>query len=294
MPTRWLSYAHHLAGYEFYMRDELEVAQQALTESLEEGGDYAIRLLRLVEAELEVRETGVRLRTQHFECELPQRRPQGTAALLREAPETCYEALARSLDFVPQRKLLITVLSGVEVLEFTSSPFGYYVPKRDLHKICLPLVGRRYLPNLWKGLVHEYTHAAVEELSEHNHPSWLTEGLAVHFAHEIARDRDLLADARSTGLEFTSLGGIEGFFSDPGKDLYSDEATQAYAESYSAVRFLWERCGADGLRRLLAELRHGRPLAIALRAACGMWPWRFEHEWRAAAESGRELLAWAP
>lgn len=294
MPTRWLSYAHHLAGYEFYMRDELEVAQQALADSLEQGGIYGIRLLRLVEAELDLRRSAERVRTEHFDCELPPHRPPGVAALLRSAPETCYDALARELDFTPGRALMVSVLRSPGVLEFTSSPFGYYVPKRDLHKICLPLGGARPLDDLRKGLVHEYTHAAVAELSGDNYPAWLTEGLAVHFAHKLARGRNLVDRAKSTGLEFMSLGGIEGFFSEPERDLFSDEATQAYAESYSAVRFLLDRSGAEGVRRLLSQLGRRRPLGFAMWRALGLWPRSFEHQWREAAESRRDLLAWVP
>lgn len=294
MPTRWLSYAHHLAGYELYMRDELDVAARALAESLEEGGVYAIRLLRLVEAELEVRRDGERLCTEHFECELPLRRPPGVPALLRPASEMCYDGLSDLLGFLPTRKLLVTVLSSPDVLEFTSSPFGYYVPKHDLHKICLPIVPPKHLRNLLQGLLHEYAHAAVQELSGDNQPAWLTEGLAVYVAHRLGRARDLLAEARGTRLEFASLGAIEGFFADPEKDLYSDEATQAYAESYSAVGFLLDEWGVRGLKRLLAELRRGLPFALALWAACRVWPGRFQRMWRVAAEEGRtELLAWA-
>lgn len=293
MPTRWLAYAHHVVGYEFYMRDDLETARAALQESLSTGDVYAIRLLRMTDAELEVRRTGTRSRSAHFAYELPRRRPPECAEALREFAEDAYTTVERTLDFRPKLPVLVTILSGLEVLEYTSSPFGYYVPKHELHKICLPIEPRRWRRNFQMGVMHEYTHAAVRELAGEGAPSWLNEGLAVLMAREAPGARGLLREAQGTDVPWMSLGDVEGFFTDAERDLYGAESSVAYAEAYSAVRFLVDRYGSKALRELLECLGRGMPLTWAMRRACGVWPRTFERHWREAAEADETLLAWA-
>ncbi len=293
MPTRWLAYAHRVAGYEFYMRDDLETACRALRDGMASGDVYAVQLLRLTEAELEVRRSGTRTRSEHFEFELPRRRPPDCAALLRELAEGAYDTLQRHLAFLPKYPVLVAILSSLEVLEYTSSPFGYYVPKRDLHKICLPIEERRWRRNFRQGIVHEYTHAAIGELAGKGAPHWLNEGLAVLMAREGPSAGGLLTEARHTDVPWMSLGEIENFFTNWYADLYSAESAVAYAESYSAVRFLVDTYGSKALRELLELLGKGRPFSWALHRVCGVWPRSFERAWRQAAQADEALLAWA-
>ncbi|MBN1208661.1 MAG: hypothetical protein JXB05_27620 [Myxococcaceae bacterium] len=122
-------------------------------------------------------------------------------------------------------------------------------------------------------LVHEYVHAAVDELCGGGHqlPTWLNEGLAEYLEWRylggdgppVVIGNALRGAARSGRLP--SLAALS-----QGALLQSSNPTLAYATSAVAVRELMRRGGASRLLALIREVGQGTPFAQALQARYDM------------------------
>jgi hypothetical protein len=105
-------------------------------------------------------------------------------------------------------------------------------------------------------------------------PTWLTEGFAQY--HEFVPWEDKLDRVRTVARQgdLISLRLLSGSFSGDGERI----ALQ-YAESLSAVAFLFEQWGDEGMATLLAAYRAGRNTDQALQEAIGLDFEGFQAAW---------------
>ncbi len=127
---------------------------------------------------------------------------------------------------------------------------------------------------------HEYTHlvtgAATANCWGVYMPTWLNEGLSMHFegSQGAAEDRDL-RQRLDTGTLPTLRSLANGF------SAYSDDANAAYAQSGRVVTYLLRAYGPEPMSALLADLQQGTPIDDALIAAYGFDTDGVDARWRA-------------
>jgi hypothetical protein len=130
--------------------------------------------------------------------------------------------------------------------------------------------------NLQIQIPHEITHVLIYRATAGNYarvPYWFNEGLAV--MHQAQRDSTfpaLLAAARDS-RQFLSLGSLCAPFSPASVSL-------AYAESESAVRFIRDHYGAEGINRLLAAYAGGAGCAAGVQSGLGLSLDQLDSDWQ--------------
>jgi Peptidase MA superfamily len=130
--------------------------------------------------------------------------------------------------------------------------------------------------NLQIQLPHEMTHVLIYRASAGNYarvPYWFNEGLAV--MHQAQRDSNfpaLLAAARDS-RQFLSLSSLCAPFNPA-------QVSLAYAESESAVRYIRERYGAEGINRLLTTYAGGADCAAGVQSSLGLSLDQLQADWQ--------------
>lgn len=125
---------------------------------------------------------------------------------------------------------------------------------------------------------HEISHLYFEQVTFHrrsNPPTWLNEGVAQYneFGIHLATLRDVETAAnRGDLIPLSSLEVGFGYFNESRTRL-------AYAEAVSAVTYLVETYGQDGMAALLAAYRQGMVTSEAFPEALGVAPGEFEADW---------------
>jgi len=129
--------------------------------------------------------------------------------------------------------------------------------------------------NLQIQIPHEMTHVLIYRATAGNYarvPYWFNEGLAV--MHQGQRDSNfpaLLAAARDS-RQFLSLSSLCGPFNLANVSL-------AYAESESAVRFIRDRYGAEGINRLLTAYAGGADCRAGVQSSLGLSLDQLQADW---------------
>jgi hypothetical protein len=118
-------------------------------------------------------------------------------------------------------------------------------------------------------VVHEYTHAAIHDLSRGRAPRWLHEGLA-----------QVLEGATSDPMlqipGGLTLAGVEALAGEPDPL----RARAGYDIALWIVRDLLDRGGIESLRELLARLGAGEAIAEAVPRIYGLRLTELESHWR--------------
>jgi hypothetical protein len=162
---------------------------------------------------------------------------------------------------------------GGEAHPYIDTLFGLIEPNQ---------VGSGWVEEL---VLHELAHIVFDEAVANPYgypPRWLNEGLAVYLAKGYSDgDRAQVESAAGAGsiIPLEALGGQ--FPTRPGR------FGLAYAESVSAVAYLVERYGEDGLVELITSFADGTTLDEAFVAATGASFADFEDAWLAALGTER-------
>ncbi|MCB9422316.1 MAG: hypothetical protein H6667_21110 [Ardenticatenaceae bacterium] len=125
---------------------------------------------------------------------------------------------------------------------------------------------------------HEISHLYFEQVTfnrRSNPPTWLNEGVAQYneFGIHLGTLRDVETAAHQGDLiPLSSLEVGFGLFNE-------SRARLAYAEALSAVTYLVETYGNDGMAALLAAYHQGMITDEAFPAALGVTPGQFEADW---------------
>lgn len=123
-------------------------------------------------------------------------------------------------------------------------------------------------------VAHLFFHQATYNPLSSGPTTWINEGFAQH--HECLEDdwqEEMVGDAMRRG-ELIPLRLATGSFS--GDD---ERISLLYAESWSAVEFIYARWGEEGMAQLLRALREGADSNDALRQATGLDFEAFQQAW---------------
>ena len=112
-------------------------------------------------------------------------------------------------------------------------------------------------------LTHEFTHALVHTLAPKSVPLWLGEGLAVNFEGTDLNGK--AAELKAAG-SLPPLSKLEGSF----RQLDTQAAKVAYAQSAVAVQLLLQEAGASGVVGILTEIGRGTSFREAFLRHTGM------------------------
>jgi tetratricopeptide (TPR) repeat protein len=137
-------------------------------------------------------------------------------------------------------------------------------------------------------LAHEYAHLVVSRVSHNAVPIWLHEGLAKVFEHRWrlpAGDRTLMAPVQkhllAHALRNKKLVSWRSMHPSMAKLPDQRTATLAFAQVQTAVDFLIQRLGLDGLRKMLTLMREGEASVWkALEMVGGLTMDKFTADWR--------------
>ena len=121
---------------------------------------------------------------------------------------------------------------------------------------------RQMLKNV---LTHEFTHAAIYDLTGGRCPAWLNEGLAM-----------LLEDIKPKEQIYIPLKDLQKPFT----GLESDQALLAYKASLSATYYLTSQYDWAFVRLLFSKMQQGSDFGPAFKEAYGLSVADFEQRWK--------------
>ncbi len=144
------------------------------------------------------------------------------------------------------------------------------------------LIPPSQIDDAWVGIVipHELTHLVIDTAAGnpyHFLPRWLNEGLAVYESQgDDASDRGLVSDAVKAG-SLLPLDGLVGQFPTSADGFYL-----AYAESVSAVDFMFRTYGTAALVTLVRSYKDGHTDDEAFKLGLGVDTATFAAAWLAS------------
>lgn len=172
-------------------------------------------------------------------------------------------------DFEPMREAVLQVAEwtgGLAYSNYNVILIGIAPDRTDWASVVIP---------------HEVTHlvtgAATANCLGVYMPTWLNEGLSMHFEDTLGEIEDRkLRDLVRAGALPPLRELANGFSAD------SDDANQAYIQSGRVVTFMLETYGAEKMDALLDAIQAGTPAETALRDAYGLDTEGIDAAWRAA------------
>lgn len=121
---------------------------------------------------------------------------------------------------------------------------------------------------------HEYSHLALAHRTGlQSAPRWLDEGLAMMVSTEWSWSHNLAMNLAAVTGDLVPLKDINQV-----NQFGQAQAQVAYAESYLAVKYLFDTYGVEGVTLLLDEIARGQSIDKALLAATGSNSSDFEGE----------------
>lgn len=288
-----------LQGEILLHRGDYDGAVKVLTRAARgRGGAGPLRALRdLVASTAETVKGYVKHRSSggNFEIWTPPGKDELLAPFAAETLERTRSALKRDLGFIPEDPVRVEIYPSPEDLARVSPLTLADIERSGTIALCkfgrLMIVTPRALLRgySWRDtLAHEYSHLVITRVSNNNVPIWLHEGLAKFFE---ARWRLALGDVAPLSPAQEHLlasalrrpGGLirwEQMHPSMAK-LPSQEATAlAFAQVQTAVQFLVEQVTIDGLRRVLAAIRGGRPAWDAVKEVTKLSAAEFQRRWK--------------
>jgi hypothetical protein len=127
---------------------------------------------------------------------------------------------------------------------------------------------------------HELAHLVVGQFGRScvggSRPNWLSEGLAVFAEGELQTDFARALEKAMRDNDFAPVRSLNGAF--PAQD---EEASIAYAQSYSVVAYMLAEYGQEKMQELLLTLAQGKGYDEALEQVYGLNVDGLELAWRA-------------
>jgi predicted Zn-dependent protease len=209
--------------------------------------------------------------------------------------EKSYRALAEVFGYRPETKVRVEIAPDAQSFNAISTLSLRDIEETGAVGICkfnkimtisprALLQGYRWLDSL----SHEYVHYVIVAVSNNKTPIWLHEGLArfheTLWRHQKTQEKpDYLTVPNETLLaQALEKDGFVGFKKMEPSLIYLETPEQvqlAYAEAASAVDFMIDRKGSDGIRRLMSELKE-KPTPQAIETVLQTSYGEFEQQWK--------------
>ncbi len=135
-------------------------------------------------------------------------------------------------------------------------------------------------------LAHEYAHLVVAHRTGfYSPPRWLDEGMAMLVSTEWSWSDNLAMSKAAVFGDFIPLRSIEQV-----NRFHQDKAQVAYAQSYLAVKYLFDEYGVNAVNVFLDEIAKGSSIDAALVASTGSNYGEYEEEYRQYLRSHYNLV----
>jgi len=282
--------AAYIAFYRGDYNEALNLAQKAL----EVGGEDEDRrgFARFVEGTIQVLAPYKRVETPHFIISLDEQRDGILVDYLVQALEKTYQVMFENYGFSPQEKVRVELFPDTKAFYLTST-----LSVRDIEVTGavgltkfnkLQFLSPRALVHGYRWLdaiSHEYMHYLIVKMTGNKAPIWFHEGLS-KFEETRWRAgpgylsplyRTLLAQAQAEDrlIKFSRMEPSLIHLDTP------EEVQLAYAQSASAIDFIIDRSGYEGLKSTMDRMAESpsEGAAEALRQVLGMEFFEFEKKW---------------
>lgn len=267
-PDDWRG--HDLIGAIYYQRGKL-------AESIDEW-EMALRLMpenaglkeRLAKAKKEFQVEGSfsKTDTYYFNIKYEGEEKRELGELVLDILDSAYRDVGSDLDYYPREPIAVILYTREQFSDVTDAPSwssGIFDGN-----IRVPVGGSVDKMVLTAILYHEYAHAVTNMIAGHNIPTWVAEGVAMYEERHV---HDMSQGIK--GGKIIPLSSLAG----PFMGMSGDEASLAYAESYSAVNFLVDRFGSYNLAKLLKLLGRGQSIEDAVHECTGISFDDFQRYW---------------
>ena len=282
-----------LAFYQGRYAESKRLSEQALAIDSADEHRQALRLL--AERTLDAVKGLKRHESEHFVLYLDEQKDGILAPFLLDGLEKTYTAIGKELGFLPQEKVRVEIAPDVPSFNAISTLSLRDIEETGAVGICkfnkVMAISPRTLVHGFRWLdsvSHEYVHYAIVALSNNKAPIWLHEGIARFYETrwrkaDAAARQDYLTPSNETllarALEKNDMVSFEKM--EPSL-IYLDSPEQvqlAYAEAASAIDYISNRKGPDGVRDLLSELRD-KPTPEAVKLVMGTPFDQFQIQWQ--------------
>jgi tetratricopeptide (TPR) repeat protein len=273
--------AYEFLGEIYYRKDDLETAASYWKKAAAANpADAKLRSrLEHLRKEQKAEKNFDQDETSHFLIKYEGRENAEAGKVILRVLEDAYDEIGGALAFYPTREIQVILYSDKQFQEVTDAP-GWSGAIFD-GKIRIPIAGvERETPGLRRLLYHEYTHAAVNAITQRC-PTWLNEGLAQYFEGRRvdSRQREQLLTLVHSG-KLPSLSHLEGSF----LGLGGNDALTAYLVSLSAVRYMVDTFGLYRVKGVLVELSAGADTGKAMNDGLFRTYDEFEQGWKRSLE----------
>jgi len=283
-----------LRFYQGRYEEALRFLEQALALEAANEPRQALRLLTQ-----QTHDTVKKLRSfesAHFILSLDEVKDGILAPHALGALEKSYQAIGQALGYFPQAKVRVEIAPDAASFHAISTLSLRDIEETGAVGICkfnkIMTISPRALMHGYRwldSLSHEYLHYAIVGLSGNKAPIWLHEGMArfyeTRWRHSelLKGNEDYLTPSNRTLLvQALEKNKFIGFKRMEPSLIYletPEEVQLAYAEAASAVDFMVQRKGHDGIRELLSELEK-RPSQEAIEKVLGSPYAAFEIQWK--------------
>ena len=276
-----------LLGRVLYFEGDYAGAAAGLKDSASEYG-------KLAQASLEEVRGYDQRDSAHFVLRFPKGADELLAPYALETLEKAYQAIGQDLHEFPEQKVRIEILRDTQALSRLSSLTDEEIHASGTIALCkfnkLMVTSPQALLTgyAWQDtLAHEYTHYLIQRRSQNTVPIWLHEGIA---KFEESRWRGPPGEAMSPAslallarrLRENKLITFAQMHPSMALLPTQEDATLAFAEVSTAVKYLYEQKGGEAaLNRLLDKLRAGADDATAIAEVTGESFTTFQNDWRA-------------
>src|SRR5262249_16449629 len=234
------------------------------------------------------------IETAHFRILLDLEKDAALGPYLSALLEQSYQRLGAIFSFTPSEKIRVEIFPTTATFYPASSLSARDIEVSGAIGICkfnkIMLLSPRNLARGYRwtdSLSHEYIHYIVVHLSGNHAPIWLHEGMAKYFESAWRLPSGTWLDRRSEtflahALKHNSFVGFKNMDPSLVKLDSTYQVQLAYAEASSAIDFIVQQLGAQGVIRVLVELRQakGGSAAEAVTRVMGVPFDTFQEQWR--------------
>ncbi|MFA6079343.1 MAG: tetratricopeptide repeat protein [Candidatus Omnitrophota bacterium] len=206
-------------------------------------------------------------------------------AEMRDMLEKAYSAVGNDLGYFPASKTIIVLYSKSDFMNIYKLPSvirAFYDGN-----IRMPLPETRLgKSELLRYIYHEYTHAAVSAITNNNCPPWFSEGIAM-FEEYKERDTEIreffpkIVGKRCIGDPRFTISSIDAVFRTGYKNT---DLRASYIIAYTALKFIVDRWGVEGLQGVLKRMSGGQHVVNAIDDQFLISEKEFEKRWAEYAE----------
>lgn len=263
------------AAFSLYDRDKVMEAYELVQEvSIGPLGIY-LNASRLIEGEALTRRVSEQIKLKEWlTLELvPPEIGEEIHALCDVAEEACgFVAQHLAWRPTPETNILLTIMAREVDGTWALNPYGYFIQKEGIGKICLPYTATQNPIEFREAVAHEFAHAVSSELSDGRAPRWINEAISVLL--ESRGNRHYVSMLRQAGAEWLDPSQLEATLSQGVTrpktkktlppyfpELYDDESTSI---GHREVVNAYLQCGLLG--QVLRETNTQASLGDLLRA----------------------------